>query len=399
LHSKRPINQIEAELKPVKLFQKIENLPNANSFKRIQLAYEAGLAERALSISLQQGQLTDFDNVFCLDIVRTAAGQMFHSGESGIESFLFKPNTWQELLESISEVVEFNSAKQASITANSKTTLILNDLAGLIYLFNSHRGQGYANSGINTLGEFFLQLKFVSDQVNLILLSGNDFASDPIPSSFFTSKNRIDFASSVSPHLLLKLINPSKLIVSFSALPEWSKGESIELSNKLNEKLDNKVVSKPTSPNPSEAIQSSDQKPESDENSQMQIPEFLPEFQITESQINALQSIGSGLKTNILKKVKETSFNAQNEISSDDLLIDSENIENTNDEESISVYESLLSKLAEAKGKVELLEVRKEIQSLSSTLSAQQKVALNEIYKIHLQRIKLIEGSFSETPA
>jgi predicted negative regulator of RcsB-dependent stress response len=131
----------------------------------------------------------------------------------------------------------------------------------------------------------------------------------------------------------------------------------------------------------------------------MQIPEFLPEFQITESQINALQSIGSGLKTNILKKVKETSFNAQNEISSDDLLIDSENIENTNDEESISVYESLLSKLAEAKGKVELLEVRKEIQSLSSTLSAQQKVALNEIYKIHLQRIKLIEGSFSETPA
>jgi hypothetical protein len=233
----------------------------------------------------------------------------------------------------------------------------------------------------------------------LILLSGNDFASDPIPSSFFTSKNRIDFASSFSPHLLLKLINPSKLIVSFSALPEWSKGESIELSNKLNEKLDNKVVSKPTSPNPSEAIQSSDQKPESDENSQMQIPEFLPEFQITESQINALQSIGSGLKTNILKKVKETSFNAQNEISSDDLLIDSENIENTNDEESISVYESLLSKLAEAKGKVELLEVRKEIQSLSSTLSAQQKVALNEIYKIHLQRIKLIEGSFSETPA
>jgi hypothetical protein len=61
-------------------------------------------------------------------------------------------------------------------------------------------------------------------------------------------------------------------------------------------------------------------------------------------------------------------------------------------------YDALLLKLADAKSRQDLLAVRKEIQAVTDTLTGQEKLALSDIYRIHLQRIKLVEDNFLSQP-
>ncbi len=65
---------------------------------------------------------------------------------------------------------------------------------------------------------------------------------------------------------------------------------------------------------------------------------------------------------------------------------------------SSEIYEKLLVKLAEANSRQDLLIARKEIQASGSVLNSQEKIALSDIYKVHLQRVKLLEDSLLGSP-
>jgi hypothetical protein len=65
---------------------------------------------------------------------------------------------------------------------------------------------------------------------------------------------------------------------------------------------------------------------------------------------------------------------------------------------SSEIYEKLLVKLAEANSRQDLLIARKEIQASGSALNSQEKIALSDIYKVHLQRVKLLEDSLLGSP-
>lgn len=56
-------------------------------------------------------------------------------------------------------------------------------------------------------------------------------------------------------------------------------------------------------------------------------------------------------------------------------------------------YNNLIEKLAQSQTKQDLLDIRQSIQADGVTLSDAEKLKLNDMYKVHLQRIKLAEES------
>lgn len=54
-------------------------------------------------------------------------------------------------------------------------------------------------------------------------------------------------------------------------------------------------------------------------------------------------------------------------------------------------YNNLIEKLAQAQNKQDLLDIRQNIQTDGASLTDNEKLKLNDAYKVHLQRIKLAE--------
>ncbi len=313
----------------MKHFQKVQNWVNLPNSRRVQLNYSDGLAERAIYIAIQPGKLTDFDSFFYLDINRELSNSAFSQLTEGLDAYVFRPVNWSELIQSILEVNDYTYLRNQDTENQARTTLILNDWQSLVYLFSSSRKVVGPNPS-----ELLLQLKFLSDRANIVLLNG----SAQYSSFQIQDRTERDILSQWA-QLCLRIVDENTLTVERSTLLEWKTGQAVRVDQAAN------VYPFPES-----------------------------KKQGASYSINSVQSL------NIVSPRAEAAANGP-----------IENPPNNN-------YEALLLKLAEAKSRQDLLVVRKEIQALSGALSSQEKVALSDIYKVHLQRIKLIEDNFLSAP-
>ncbi len=326
----------------MKLFQKTQSWLNQNSYKRIQLNYLDGLGEKALELSIQQGKLSDFESIFCLDINRVLSSAHLALFNQGIESFVFRPLNWSEAIKAVEEVQDYSNTKSQNGTQFSKTTLVLNDWQSLLYLFGNSKKLLEAHPS-----EFVIRLKFLSDRANIVLLN-----NAPFKTGTSTGSPEEDLLLEW-PQLQLALFDDKNLQVHKSSLIEWKAGQNL--------KLDQDFLAQ--SPEPRNYM------------------------------INAVQKLN--IVTPLASPEKTQKFNE----SAEQQILSNANLEKPiSFEQSGSVYQGLLQRLAEARSRQDLLNARKEIQSNGSNLSSQEKLALSDIYKIHLQRVKLIEDSFLSAP-
>ena len=252
-------------------------------------------------LCLQNQNLTGFESLFCLDIAREASRNCFQDlTEQKIESYILQPQNWTELIKGLEEVQTIKN-KQVKSTKN---TLVLNNWFSLRYLLHN------AKSLNATASELLLKLKFLSDQLNIIIIS-NDL-----------NNNSLNDWSQV----VLVLESNNILSVEKSTIDKWNSGDNIQIENNFN-----------ICPFP---------------------------------KVNEDLSLESTKSLNIVSSRQENS----------------------------TLYESLLSKLADASNRGDLLIVRKEIQSSSTLLSSTEKTSLSNIYKVHLQRIKLFEDNLLGSP-
>lgn len=348
----------------MKLFQKTQNWLNSEIFKRICLNYKEGLSDFALFTAIQSGKLSNFNNLFCLDINRDSSNKLFQNlvSDKQIESYIFQPSSWNELIEAFLEMQEFLDLRGQENTFASKTTLVINDWQALLYLFaNSQK----LNSP--TPSEFLLQLKFLNDKSNIILL--NNCHSNH-------SFNKTDKLKDINlfgwSHEVFQLVDKYKLEVQKTF--QFNQNSSAEIINNIN-----------TVPEPS-------------------FINTKPESNITESQkninysINSINSLAPKSAYEEAQALFETNNNSKEEeifeeIKEKSIIISSAS-EGLSQQERSVTYEKLMQNLASAQSRQDLLIVRKEIQSYGEALSAREKITLSDIYKIHLQRIKLLEDSF-----
>ncbi len=338
----------------MKLFQKTQNWLNSEIFKRICLNYTEDLSDFALLAALQSGKLTNFNNLFCLDINRDSSNKLFQHllQDKQIESYIFQPSNWNELIEAFLEMQEFLDLRGQENTFASKTTLVINNWQSLLYLFSNSQGLNSA-----TPAELLFQFKFLSDKSNIILL--NNLHSNHSFNKNDKLQNTNLFAWS---HEVFQLVDKYNLEVQKTS-------QANQNSNPLQNIVNNIKNSSPLNLQP-----------------------LKTENNINESQkninysINSIQSLGN--KTEELKE--EEIFE---EIKEKSIILSSAS-EGLSQQEKSEIYESLMQKLSSAQSRQDLLIVRKEIQSYGEALSAREKIALSDIYKIHLQRIKLLEDSF-----
>lgn len=281
----------------MKLFQKTQIGFNFTAAKRLQLVYADQMLEAALQISIQSSKLTDFNSLFCLDISRDSSSGLFGIIPDYIDSYILRPSSWQEVLQGINEIQDFAQEENAK-----KTTLVLSDWTSLCYLANKTKG---FNSGF--VQDLLFQLKFLSDKVNIIILS--------------SESENISLASWAQA--CLKMSSDGIVSIQKSNLNEWKTGQNINFEK----------------------------------------PNIYPFPDVKSNlNINSLQSL------NIVKSRPS------------------------------EIYENLLVKLAESNSRQDLLTARKEIQSAGSILSSEEKIALSDIYKVHLQRVKLLEDNLLGSP-
>ncbi|MDJ0624901.1 MAG: hypothetical protein QNJ31_00860 [Candidatus Caenarcaniphilales bacterium] len=314
-------------------FQKTQDWLKSKSCKRILISCPEELNEDALSFCFSSNKLADSDSVFCLDIHRSSSEESIQV-LNDCESFIFQPSSWEEIIQSVQEVADYTQIKSEE-GLFSKTTLILNNWQVATYLFTSSQGL----NGINP-NEFLTELRFLSDKVNIILL--NSIGS----SQRLATKQQSRHHLSSWAHLALNMLEQDKLEVVKSAFLDWPIGKEIQLAKS---KL---------------SLVSHNQKKEI--NSQ-------------KYEVNSIENLSFG-----------DFSNSQND----------REINTSTDESKVSIkniaYDQLVSRLSNAENKQQLLDVRQEIQSLSERLSSAEKVALSDIYKINLNRIKLIEEASLE---
>lgn len=276
------------------LFKKSSEWIENPRHRRIQLAYNAGLAEHAVKVAFQPNQFASFNTVFLLDLGRTLTSSLCEELNSNkkIESFIYEPRNLQNLMTALREITEF-----ASLQSDQSVNVILNDWETVWYLFQS----SFNNF---SPADFLTQLKFVNDYANITI----------------TAK-----AENIARQVLYDWSNLSLLVtdlytirVEKSGFGKWNGGENISFA---------------------------------------QLPK--PEKLVSESSpvISKAESVPEAVLTALDK----------------------------------DVFDKLIDKLSRASNRDELLQVKKRIKSLSSRFSSEQKASLNDIYKIHLQRVKMIE--------
>lgn len=321
----------------MKFFQKTQNWLNQPAFRRIQLSFAEGLHENAIDLSVEPGKLSEFDSVFYLDVNRQIANSFFIRLNQEIPSFIFRPGNWPELVQAVDEVAEYTKLRLESENPQAKTTLVLNDWQSAMYLFNiSRKGPRISPS------EFLFKLKLLSDRANIILIH-NEFCES---TSFQVRDMDEDELLAQWANLCLRLLDDSAVKIEKSALLEWPAGTEIKLDEE-------------PAPIRSTVLDAMSVEP---------IPE--PVETLTVGKVQTL---------NVVTPIEKAQA------------------ENKNKNAGPS-YDALLIKLAEARSRQDLLAVRKEIQAVTDTLTGQEKLALSDIYKIHLQRIKLVEDNFLSSP-
>jgi hypothetical protein len=325
----------------MKLFQQTQNWTKQSFFKRILLAYQEGMRENAFYIALQKGKLCEFDSLFCLDINRDAFAGLFGSGSRDIDSFIFQPSTWRELQQALQEVSEYINLKSQEGSLFSKTTIVINDWQSI------HRLSAPWGSSSTSLEEdLLLQMKFLSDRANVILLNNSSYLANQNNVSL-TSDNSADTLIEWS-NLSFRLLDKYNLKVLRSLFNEWKVGQEINLINTNIQETPSEITK--------------------------------PLEEIIEELSNQVISV-----PNVAETEQSEVFAVEHELV--DLAVAIEKPRS-------ATYITLMTQLAEAHSRQELLIVRKEIQAQSNSLSVEEKVSLSDGYKVHLQRIKLLEDSF-----
>jgi len=249
-----------------------------------------------------------------------------------IESYIFQPSTWEELISALFEIQDFLELKKEENTFTSKTTLIINNWQGLLYLFN--RAVSVNNFNFNNL---LLQLKFLSDKCNIVLLN---------------NLNNKDLNLYSWAQEILELIDKYSAEVKKTTMPERSQGLIISFlqnqKNNINPEINNNYFINSIQSFNTAKIQENPEIPEKINNLNTTQIQEIPEKSILSSSIS----------------------------------------------EKSDIYNNLMQQLSNAQSRQDLLIIRKEIQSFGDSLSAREKIGLSDIYKIHLQRIKLLEDSF-----
>lgn len=339
----------------MKFFQKTENWFSSSPCKRIRLSYPDGLSEGAFYVCAQPGRLTEFDSLFCLDINRDASSSFFNGEFGELESYIFQPSNWNELICSFQEVQEFAHLKTQEGSPFSKTTFLVNDWQSLLYLFSNSK---------HLIGpsphELLLQLKFLSDKVNVILMSNLSLSLSPPSLQAFGDTNEHDLLLNWA-QLSVRMLDRYSLQIEKSAFPDWKKGQNFNL------------------------VTGDFSDPEGAKD------KAAPFFNETERRManEDYYEINSSKTLNLSLSPTKGSLNDR--LSQ---ILDVEKVVDKMIEEKGRIYDKLIGRLADARSRQELLVVRKEIQSHTPSLSAQEKVALSDAYKVHLQRIKLLEDNF-----
>lgn len=333
----------------MKFFQKTEDWFASPPCKRIRLSYPDGLSAGAFYVCTQPGKLTEFDSLFCLDINRDASIKAFNGELSELESYIFQPNNWNELVRSFQEVQEFAHMKTQEGSPFSKTTFLVNDWQSLLYLFSNSKHLIGPNPQ-----ELLLQLKFLSDKVNVILMNNLNLSLSSPSLQSFGETNEHDLLMNWA-QLSVRMLDRYNLQVEKSSLPDWKKEQTINLVAAEIQKAEFTEAKRPAQ----EIINNN------------------------YYEINSVKSLNlnlSSTKGSLDQKLEE--------------MLSTERVVDKMLEAKSKIYESLMEKLADAKSRQDLLVTRKEIQTYTPSLSAQEKVSLSDAYKVHLQRIKLLEDSF-----
>lgn len=369
----------------MKLFQQTYKWLNSSNCKRIRLTFSSDLSDSALFVSLSPNRLTEFDSLFCLDINRDSSPSLLHSLSSQVESFIFQPSSWQEVIQSVQEVNEFAQIKCQEGKLFSGTTFVLNDWQSLQYLYSASKRFMGPNPS-----ELLLQLKFMSDRMNLVLLNNLGYSFDV---GFQSSKDEYCSEDTLFnwSQASLRMSDKYSLLIEKSVIPSWKVGEKINLlANLPTNSSDNLFTNKVSN------IQPNILQTEAHEQSL----ELSPQESLRES-----NNFGENLITRDLmnEAIKPNNFSIlSNTTNAQDLIVQPEAVllpfptQNKNKSNSVKSehYDVLVTKLTEAITRQELLSARKEIQSKSTVLGQAEKAALSDIYKINLQRIKLLEDTF-----
>ena len=292
------------------LFAKTSEWLNRREFKRVQICHRIGNKDIAVKLSVQPNLFTDFDNLFFLDINRNLSAEICEQLNNNkiIQSFVFQPASVQDLLSALSEIRNFSSLEY---NKDLKITLVLNDWESIFYLFQN------AYSGSNIF-DLLMQLKFLSDYLDVILISGSENSSREILKDW--------------SNLSLRILDQNNMQVEKSSFPIWQNGQNISFFEILN----------------------------------MSVSEINSEIKLEK------------------KAEQENIINNSDEIkTANQVFLPIEEIQ--------EIYDSIVNKLASSRNKEELLTIRKEIQILGSNLSMEQKNSLSNIYKVNLERIKMLE--------
>ncbi|MDX1919172.1 MAG: hypothetical protein SFU25_00385 [Candidatus Caenarcaniphilales bacterium] len=405
----------------MKLFQQSYKWLNSTNCKRIRLTFSSDLGESALLVSLTPNRLTEFDSLFCLDINRDSSPSLVHSLSSQVESFIFQPSSWHEVIQSVQEVNEFAQIKCQEGKLFSGTTFVLNDWQSLQYLYSASRRFMGPNPS-----ELLLQLKFMSDRMNLILLNNLGYSFDV---GFQSSKD--DFCSEDTlfnwSQASLRMQDKYSLLIEKSAIPSWKVGEKINLltnisanfppsfsasfssnsaaspfssqsnNNQNTEFFNNNIGAKDAENNPLNfQNQTLIQAPED-----QQTKKFFEENLVTRELINSsIKPNNFNILADTTKPLADILEAPLEEVVEPEAVLLPFPTQNRNKNENrmqtvkSEHYDVLVTKLSEALTRQELLSARKEIQAKSTVLGPAEKAALSDIYKVNLQRIKLLEDNF-----